>query len=76
MPTKRSGLSKGRVYALLQHLKAREALLIEELEMLFDSTVPVIPDHTNYFDAVEDKLLDLSEYQGALEALSKNFMED
>ena len=76
MTNKRSGLSKGRVYALLQHLKAKEAMLIEELEMLFDSTVPVIPDHTNYFDAVEDKLLDLSEYQGALDALNKHFMED
>jgi len=74
--SKRSGLSKGRVYALMQHLKAQEALLIEELEMLFNSTVPVIPDHTNYFNAVEDKLLDLAEYQGALDALNKNFMED
>jgi hypothetical protein len=60
----------------MQHLKAQEALLIEELEMLFNSTVPVIPDHTNYFNAVEDKLLDLAEYQGALDALNKNFMED
>lgn len=72
----RSGLSKGRVYTLRNHIEAQRDILIAELEMLFDSAVPVIPDHTNYFDAVENKLCALAEYDGALEALNTHFKED
>ena len=72
----RSGLSQGRIYALQQHLKAQQSLIIEELEMLFGTNVPPVTDHRDYFDAVEDKICDLADYTGALEALSKNFKED
>ena len=74
--SKRSGLSKGRIYALQAHIEAQRDILMQELEMLFDSNVPVIPQHTNYFDAVEDKLHDLAAQDGALDALNTHFKED
>ena len=73
--TAKSGLSKGRVYALQQHLAAHVAMLEEELTLMFDSPV-VIPSHTDYFSAVEDKICELAEYQGALDVLESKFKED
>ena len=35
--TKRSGLSKGRIYALQKHLEAHTLMLKEELDLLFDN---------------------------------------
>lgn len=71
----RSGLFKGRVYALEQHLKAHILMLKEELELFFESAVAV-PGHPDYFKSVEDKIVELAEYQGALDALKQHFMED
>lgn len=70
----RSGLFKGRVYALEQHLKAHILMLKEELELFFESAVAV-PGHADFFKSVEDKVCELAEYEGALESLNKHFKE-
>jgi hypothetical protein len=72
---KRSGLSKGRIYALQQHLKAHTMMLKEELDLLFDNPVAVA-GHADYFKSVEDKICELAEYQGALDVLESTFMDD
>ena len=71
---KLSGLSKGRIYALEQHLKAHTLMLKEELDLLFSHPVAVA-GHTDYFKSVEDKICELAEYQGALDALRSQFKE-
>ena len=71
---RRSGLSKGRIHALEKHLEAHVAMLEEELNLMFDSPV-VIPSHTDYFKAVEDKICELAEYQGALDQIEHKFKE-
>jgi hypothetical protein len=68
-------LSKGRIYALQQHLKAHTMMLKEELDLLFDNPVAVA-GHADYFKSVEDKICELAEYQGALDVLESTFMED
>ena len=73
MPS-RSGLSKGRIHALQQHLKAHVAMLKEELNLLFDNPIAVA-GHNDYFKSVEDKICELAEYQGALDALQTHFDE-
>ena len=71
----RSGLSKGRIYALQQHLVAHTLMLEEELNLLFDNPVAVA-GHADYFKSVEDKICELAEYQGALDVLESKFKED
>ena len=73
--TQRSGLSKGRIYALQQHLAAHTLMLEEELNLLFDNPV-AIAGHADYFKSVEDKICELAEYQGALDVLESKFKED
>ena len=71
---KRSGLSKGRIHALRQHLPAHTLMLKEELNLLFDNPIAVA-GHNDYFKSVEDKICELAEYQGALDALQTHFDE-
>ena len=67
--------SNTRVHAIRKHLEAHILMATEELNILFESIVGVA-DHPDYFNTVEDKLCQLSEYQGALDALNTHFMED
>lgn len=64
-----------RIAAIREHLKAHTMMLTEELELFLDNPVGVA-GHPNYFQSIEDKLCELSEYQGALDALNQHFMED
>lgn len=73
--TKRSGLSEGRIYALQKHLEAHTLMLKEELNLLFDNPIAVA-GHADYFKSVEDKICELAEYQGALDALSEHFVDE
>ena len=63
---------QARVYAMQEHLKAHKLMLIEELNLFFDNPVGVA-GHPDYFKSIEDKICELAEYDGALEALDKHF---
>ena len=67
-----SPLRQSRVYAIEQHLKSHVLMLTEELNIFFDHAVGIAADKS-YFEAVEDKLCELAEYEGALEALKRHF---
>ena len=65
---------QSRKYALREHLKAHTLMLIEEINLFLDNPVGVA-GHPDYFKSIEDKLCELSEYQGALDALDQHFKE-
>ena len=66
---------QARVYAMQEHLKAHVLMLKEELNLFFDNPVGVA-GHPDYFKSIEDKVCELAEYEGALDALQKHFKED
>ena len=47
-------------------------MLVEELELFFSHPVGIAADRS-YFDAIEDKVIELAEYEGALETLNRHF---
>ena len=63
---------QSRIFAMRENLKAHILMLKEELELFFDNPVGVA-GHPNYFQSIEDKVCELAEYEGALEALDKHF---
>lgn len=65
---------QSRIYALEQHLKAHVLMLKEELNLFFDNPVGVA-GHPDYFKSIEDKVCELAEYEGALDALQRHFKE-
>jgi len=66
---------QSRLFAMREHLNAHILMLKEELELFFDNPVGVV-GHPDYFKSIEDKLCELAEYQGALDALQSHFKED
>ena len=70
-----SSQRQARVYAMREHLNAHVLMLREELNLFFDNPVGVA-GHPDYFKSIEDKVCELAEYQGALDALQAHFMED
>lgn len=66
---------QSRIYALKESLKGRQLILIEELTLFFDHAVGVAGHHS-FFDDMENKLVEIAEIDGALEALNTHFMED
>jgi hypothetical protein len=65
---------QSRVYAMQEHLKAHVLMLKEELNLFFDTPVGVA-GHPDYFKSIEDKVCELAEYEGALDALQRHFKE-
>ncbi len=65
---------QARVYAMQEHLKAHVLMLKEELNLFFDHPMG-IAGHSDYFKSIEDKVCELAEYQGALDALQAHFKE-
>ena len=65
---------QSRIYALEHHLNAHILMLKEEIELFLSNPVGVA-GHPDYFKSIEDKLCELSEYQGALDALDQHFKE-
>lgn len=63
---------QSRIYALREHLSAHIKMLTEELNLFFDNPVGVA-GHPDFFHTIEEKLMKLSEYQGALDALEDHF---
>ena len=63
---------QSRVHAMSEHLKAHVLMLKEELNLFFDSPVGVAA-HPDYFKSIEEKIFELAEYDGALEAFDKHF---
>ena len=63
---------QARIYAIREHLNAHVLLIKEELELFFDNPVGVA-GHPNYFQSIEDKVCELAEYEGALDALQRHF---
>jgi len=45
-------------------------MLVEEANLLLDNPVG-IPQHTDYFKSVEDKVAEIAEYEGILTALNR-----
>ena len=70
MPT--SPQRQARIYAIQEHLKAHVLMLKEELNLFFDNPVGVAGHH-DYFKSIEDKVCELAEYEGALDALQRHF---
>ena len=66
---------QSRLYALKENLKGRQLVLIEELTLFLDHPVGVA-GHQSFFDDIEDKLVEIAEIDGALDALSKHFKEE
>ena len=66
---------QARIYAIREHLNAHILMLTEELNLFFDNPVGVA-GHPDYFKSIDDKLCELSEYEGALQALDSRFMGD
>jgi hypothetical protein len=66
---------QARIYAIREHMVSHIAMLKEELNIFFDNPVGVVSDQS-YFDHIEDKVVELAEYQGALDALDTHFKED
>ena len=71
---RKSGLSKGRVYALQQHLAAHVAMLKEEVNIMLDNPI-FVAGHSGYFKEVEDKLAEMHEYEGILTVIERYFDE-
>ncbi len=65
---------QARIYAIQEHLKAHVLMLKEELNLFLDHPVG-IAGHSDYFKSIEDKVCELAEYQGALDALQAHFKE-
>ena len=65
---------QARIYAMREHLSAHILMLKEELNIFFDHPVG-ISANADYFKTIEDKLCELAEYQGALDALQAHFKE-
>ena len=65
---------QSRIYALREHLSAHIKMLTEELNLFFDNPVGVA-GHPDFFHTIEEKLVKLSEYQGALDALEYHFTD-
>ena len=65
---------QARIYAMREHLSAHILMLKEELNIFFDHPVG-ISANADYFKTIEDKLCELAEYQGALDALQSTFKE-
>ena len=65
---------QARIYAMREHLNAHVLMLKEELNLFFDNPVGVA-GHPDYFKSIEDKVCELAEYQGALDALQSHFVE-
>ena len=61
-----------RINAIREHYSSHILMIKEELELFFSHPVGIAADKS-YFDAVEDKVIELAEYEGALEALDKHF---
>lgn len=66
---------QARIYAIREHLNAHILMLTEELNLFFDNPVG-IAGHPDYFKSIEDKLCELAEYEGALQALDARFKHD
>ena len=56
------------------HVNSHISMLTEELNIFFDCPVGIVAEKS-YFEAIEDKLCELAEYQGALDALQSHFKE-
>ena len=65
---------QSRIYAMREHLSAHILMLKEELNIFFDHPVG-ISANADYFKTIEDKICELAEYQGALDALQSHFKE-
>ena len=65
---------QARIYAMREHLNAHILMLTEELNIFFDHPVGIAAN-ADYFKTIEDKLCELAEYQGALDALQSTFKE-
>ena len=65
---------QARIYAMREHLSAHILMLTEELNIFFDHPVGIAAN-ADYFKTIEDKLCELAEYQGALDALQSTFKE-
>ena len=66
---------QARIYAIREHLASHITMIKEELNIFFDNPVGVASDRS-YFDHIEDRVVELAEYQGALDALDHHFKED
>jgi hypothetical protein len=63
---------QARLYALTEHFKAHILMLKEECDTFLDNPVGVA-HHPDYFKSIEDKICEIAELEGALDAIDKHF---
>lgn len=65
---------QSRIYALKSHFESHILMLKEELNLFLDNPVGVA-GHPDYFKAIEDKVCELAELEGAIDVLDKHFIK-
>ena len=63
---------QSRLYAIEEHCRAHILMLKEEVSLFIDHPVGV-SGHTGFLRDVEDKLAEMSELQGILDVIEKEF---
>ena len=63
---------QSRLYAIEEHCRAQILVLKEEISLFIDHPVGV-SGHTSFLRDVEDKLAEMSEMQGILDVIDKEF---
>ena len=63
---------QSRLYAVTESCRARLLVLKEEVSLFIDHPVGV-SGHTSFLSDVEDKLAEMSELQGILDIIEKEF---
>ena len=73
MPAKSSASPQrqSRLYAVAEHCRSHALILKEEINILLDHPVGVAG--TSYLASVEDKLAELAEMKGILDAIENEF---
>ena len=65
---------QSRLYAITESCRARLLILKEEVSLFIDHPVGVA-GHTTFLRDVEDKLAEMSELQGILDTVEKEFKQ-
>jgi hypothetical protein len=63
---------QSRLYAIQEHCRAHILMLKEEIQVMIDHPVGVA-GHGGFLSEVENKLAEVSEFQGMLDVIEKEF---
>lgn len=63
---------QSRLYAVSEHCRSHINMLKEEVNLMVDNPI-FVAGHSGYFKEIEDKLAEIAEYDGILQALDTHF---